>query len=138
MRAFFPDADHIGCSYVARTVCLMIGDTTKRPDDDPTSEEEAPDFDGTSTDALDDTYRFRVVAASENGAIEHDERGQARWKWITETGTFQVDETFDQVKALDNPELSLNDEAAPKPEPPTKAGYDPYATGVFEKPKIRR
>ena len=44
--------------------------------------------------------------------------------------------TFDQIKALDNPALSLEEE--PVPEPPRKTGYDPYATGVFEKQKTRR
>ena len=34
--------------------------------EDPTSEEEALEFDGAATDQLDDTYRFRVVAASES------------------------------------------------------------------------
>ena len=56
-------------------------------DHDPTGEEPAVEFDGTGTDVLDDTYRMRVVAASENsaGAVDFDDRGQARWKWITET-----------------------------------------------------
>ena len=55
-------------------------------DDDPTGEEQALDFDPTATDQLDDTYRMRVVAASENtaGAIDND-RGQPRRKCITES-----------------------------------------------------
>jgi hypothetical protein len=54
--------------------------------EDPTAEEEALEFDGTATDQLDDTYRFRVVAASEsaNGTVGFDDRGQSHWKWITE------------------------------------------------------
>ena len=112
-------------------------------EDDPTSEEEALEFDGTHTDQLDDTYRFRVVAASEsdNGTVAFDERGQAQWKWITELPAKSVEATgtFDQLKALENPALTLED--APTPvaaEPPRKVGYDPYAAGATEKPKTRR
>jgi len=115
----------------------------QRPPDgeDPTSEEEALEFDGSHTDQLDDTYRFRVVASSEsgNGAVGFDDRGQPQWKWITELGPTRSDATgtFDQLKALDNPALSLQDERPTAPEPSRKTGYDPYATGVFKKPKIR-
>ena len=111
-------------------------------EDDPTGEEEALEFDGTHTDQLDDTYRLRVVAASESasGAIGFDDRGQAQWKWITELGPAgsAASGTFDQIKALENPALSIEDATPPAPERPGKAGYDPYATGVFPKPTTRR
>lgn len=111
--------------------------------EDPTSEEEALEFDGTATDQLDDTYRFRVVAASEsaNGTVGFDDRGQSHWKWITEVTPSAADATgtFDQLKALENPALTLEeDRAAAEPRRASHDGYDPYATGVFEKPKIRR
>jgi hypothetical protein len=110
--------------------------------DDPTSEEEAVEFDGTSTDQLDGTYRFRVVAASESesGTVAFDDRGRSHWKWITEVSPHAGDltGTFDQLKALDNPALSLEADAASEPRRVAKEGYDPYATGVFETPKIRR
>lgn len=109
---------------------------------DPTSEEEALEFDGTSTDQLDDTYRFRVVAASEsaNGTVGFDDRGRSHWKWITEVSPTAGDltGTFDQLKALDNPALSLEAEPEPEPRKAVKEGYDPYATGVFDRTKIRR
>jgi hypothetical protein len=117
----------------------------QRPPDqhDPTGEEEALPFDGTATDQLDDTYRFRVVAASEsaNGAVSFDDRGQAQWKWITELSakTVEATGTFDQLKALENPGLALEELVTPAPsDPPRKVGYDPYATVVVEKPKTRR
>ena len=116
----------------------------QRPPDneEPTIEEEAPEFDGASTEQLDDTYRFRVVAASEspNGTVGFDDRGQPHWKWITEVSPTagDVTGTFDQLKALDNPDLSLADEPAPEPRKTAKEGYDPYATGVFERPKRGR
>jgi hypothetical protein len=109
--------------------------------DDPTSEEEALEFDGTPTDQLDDTYRLRVVTASESGkgGIGFDDRGQARWQWNTETGLgSDATGTFNELKALDNPALALEGEATPEPAPSPKSGYDPYATGVFVKPKPRR
>ena len=123
------------------SMCNMV----RQPDkDNPTSEEQALEFDGTNTDQLDDTYRFRVVTASEggNGAIGFDDRGSAQWKWNTELGLTSNDAsgTFNELKALDNPALTLEGEAAPEPEPgpSSKTGYDPYATGVFVKPKSGR
>jgi hypothetical protein len=114
----------------------------RRPGDAPTIEEEALEFDGTHADQLDDTYRFRIVAASEsaNGKIGFDDRGQPQWKWASEIGAASTEYTgtFDQLKALENPALSLAEAAPPPAEPPRKVGYDPYATGVFEKPKGRR
>ena len=111
--------------------------------EDPTSEEEAIELDGSQTDQLDDTYRLHVVAASEsvNGNVGFDDRGQCLWKWVTEIspGASDSSETFDQLKALENPALSLEDDAPPEPEQrSSRTGYDPYATGVFETPKIRR
>jgi hypothetical protein len=109
--------------------------------DDPTSEEEALEFDGTSTDQLDDTYRLRVVTASEGGkgGIGFDDRGQARWQWKTEvTDGSDVTGTFNELKALDNPALALEGEPVQGAEPSAKTGYDPYATGVFVKPKVGR
>jgi hypothetical protein len=116
----------------------------QRPPDneDPTIEEEAPEFDGTSTDQLDDTYRLRVVAASESasGTVGFDDRGQPHWKWITETSPTagNVTGTFDQLKALDNPALCLQADPAPEPRKAGQEGYDPYSTGVFKSPKTRR
>lgn len=106
--------------------------------DDLTGENDALEFDGTDTDQLDDTYRFRLVASSENltGGIGFDERGRAQWKWVTELGGIDDSGTFEQLKALENPALSLEETPAPTPpQPASKTGYDPYATGVFEKPK---
>ncbi len=107
-------------------------------DTDLTGEEQALELDGTHTDQLDDTYQFRLVADSENltGGIGFDERGRAQWKWVTDLGDIDDSGTFEQLKALENPALSLEEAPAPRaPEPASKTGYDPYATGVFEKPK---
>lgn len=109
--------------------------------DDPTAEEQAPECDGSSTDQLDDTYRLRVASASEslNGTVAFDDRGQPRWKWVTELGgaANTATGTFDQLKALENPALTLADDATSKPQRPSEHGYDPYSTGMFAKPKLR-
>jgi hypothetical protein len=113
---------------------------TSRDDEDPTIEEEAPVFDGSHTDQLDETYRFRVVTASESehGSVGFDDRGNPQWKWRAELAPIGSDPgaTFDELKALENPALTLEDEA--KPPSPATVGYDPYATGAFPKPKVRR
>ena len=94
-------------------------------DTDLTGEEEALELDGTHTDPLDDTYRFRLVASSENftGGIGFDERGRAQWKWVTELGGIDDSGTFEQLKALENPALSLEEAPAPAaPEPGKQNG----------------
>ncbi len=110
-------------------------------DDDPTIEERSVDFDGASTDRLDGTDRLRVVTARERGkgGIGFDERGRARWQWNTEIGAgSDASGTFNELKALENPALALEGDAPQASEPSAKSGYDPYATGVFVKPKVRR
>jgi len=102
-------------------------------EDDPTSEEEILEFDGSKTDQLDDTYRMRVVSASENGigAVDHDERGHAKWKWSTEASAQPSPAdtgTFDLLKSLDNESLSLSQEL-PALDPKavdSHGGYNPY------------
>ena len=85
--------------------------------DDATSEEQAPEFDGTSTLQLDDTHRVRVVTASESVA------GTIGFP----SGTTNRKETTNRVRAL---ELA--------PTPLTESDNDPDATGVFVVPKIDR
>ena len=83
---------------------------------------------------LDDTYRVKVVSASENsaGAIDYDDRGQPRWKWwLTEMkGSADPSEkTFDHLEALDNA-LSIEGLEEPPPEPRRDFGYNPYDVGA--------
>ena len=108
----------------------------------PTSDKEILEFDGTPTDQLVDTHRFRLLASSENlnGGVGFDDRGQAQWKWVTDLGDIDDSGTFEQLRALENPALSLEEEVEvqPEPEPSRETGYNPYATGTFEKPKPRR
>ncbi len=113
------------------------------PDDrDPTGEEAIPEFDGTRTDQLDDTYRFRVVTQSEDAfaIIDHDERGQARLKWIADLAPRSSDETFDELEALANDSLSIADPEQPSAQCSLAkrdgaGGYDPYDVIPTPKPK---
>ncbi|HZF28412.1 MAG TPA: hypothetical protein VE907_04810 [Gammaproteobacteria bacterium] len=104
-------------------------------DDDPTVEEEAPDFGPTRTDVLRESDHASIVAADGDsvGAIEHDDRGEARWKWVTETAAAtESEKTFDHLKALSNASLSLQDTpaAAEADKPSRKTGYNPYDVGA--------
>lgn len=108
-------------------------------DSEDTAEHEVPEFDGAQTDQLDDTYRMRVVSASENGkgTVDHDDRGRARWKWATEASSAATDTgTFDLIKALDNDALSVTDEhpAADPARANLDTGYNPYDALVEDRP----
>jgi hypothetical protein len=116
--------------------------TREKPfDNDPTAEQETPEFDGTQTMQLDDTYRFRVVAASESaiGSVDHDDRGQARWKFKADTAPSDpTAETFDYLKALDaNLEIERS-QTIPALAPPKAPGSDPYDSSPPAKDKKRR
>jgi hypothetical protein len=115
--------------------------TSRSPEDtDATAEEEALEFDGTQTVQLDDTYRVRVVSASENGngVVDHDDRGQARWKWSTEASDPAMADTgtFDLIKSPDNDALSVTADvpALPSPSVDKEAGYNPYGAIAEETP----
>jgi hypothetical protein len=112
------------------------------PDDDPTAEEAAlgKDFDPADTDQLPDKFRVSLdyTAESATGTVDHDDRGQARWKWNTEsTPAGDADQTFDLLKALNNDALSIEGTAPQAAKPPRKSGYDPYDVGGDDKPKVK-
>lgn len=92
--------------------------------DDATSEEQAPEFDGTVTVQLDDTYRVRVVADSETAA------GTIGFP----AATTNRKETTNRLRALE-PAQNL---ATGEPKPLAESGADPDATGVFVLPTIDR
>jgi len=79
----------------------------------------------TSRDSLDtlDTPAGRIV---------HDERGNAVWNWLKETGRFCIDSTSAMLKRLDVSDLSIDggkdeqlrgDDTGGRDE---GGGYDPY------------
>lgn len=87
----------------------------------------APDADGA------DSEDSMIVAMSERGRIDHDDRGQAQWKWATETlaPADPNDETFDYLKAIDAElELEQTSRGTAMEQSDPAGGYNPY-----EKPK---
>ena len=105
-------------------------------DDDPTVEEEAPDFDPSGTDEL-ERPTFAAVRDDSAGSVEHDDRGQARWKWATEHQgpASETERTFDQLEALTNDKLAL-EESAPEPTAGPQSGYNPYDTNATPHPNV--
>jgi hypothetical protein len=73
----------------------------------------------------------RVPKAEErSGAIEHDKRGNAVWKWAVDSSRDMLDSTSKLLKKLEVPGLSID---GTEPELETlsvdrEAGYDPYGT----------
>lgn len=107
-------------------------------DDEPTAEHQTlkhgnEEIDPGDTDQLDDQYRVSLDYTGEHssGTVDHDDRGQARWKWNTEsTPSGETDRTFDLLKALNNDALSIEITVEEKPaKAPRKSGYDPYDVG---------
>jgi hypothetical protein len=106
-------------------------------DDTPTIEEETPDFDPTRTDQMDELTLSTGHATT--GVIEHDERGQARWVWTPETlPSSDADATFDELRALTNDRLAIDDAPAEEPKPSPQSGYDPYDTNIMPQPSRKR
>jgi hypothetical protein len=67
------------------------------------------------------------------GHIEHDERGNAVWKWIAETGRIFIGNTSRLLRKLDAPELKIDDgdpsELRIESDRDAGGGYDPYSSG---------
>jgi hypothetical protein len=64
------------------------------------------------------------------GAIEHDKRGNAVWKWAVDSSRDMLDSTSKLLKKLEVPGLSI-DGTDPELEAFSvnrEAGYDPYGT----------
>ena len=103
----------------------------KKPltDDDPTLEEKAPDFDPTRTDEIE--LDFVSARHASTGIIEHDDRGHARWVLTPkhEPAT-DADQTFDELRALTNERLEIDDAAPAEKKRNPKGGYNPYDTDV--------
>jgi hypothetical protein len=73
------------------------------------------------------------------GRVKFDERGNAVWEWQISTGAFGREVSTARLKKLQNPTLSIADDA-PTPFDKvranphgTKKGYDPYDSGRLGK-----
>ncbi len=78
------------------------------------------------------------------GRVVHDDRGNAVWNWVKETGRFCIDSTSALLKKLDFGDLKVEGEDDPKGgglrlQDPSRAaggGYDPYNQKIApKKPK---
>ncbi len=73
------------------------------------------------------------------GRVKHDDRGNAIWEWAVSTGALSLESATQRLKNLDNPSLSLAEDA-PTPSEKVKAnprgvtqGYSPYDSGLLDK-----
>jgi hypothetical protein len=73
------------------------------------------------------------------GRVKFDERGNAVWEWQVETGAFGMEVSTQRLQKLENPSLSIADDAPTPFETVranplgTKKGYDPYDSGKLGK-----
>jgi hypothetical protein len=65
-----------------------------------------------------------------SGRISHDDRGNAVWDWLKETGRNAVESTSRLLKKLELPQLEVEDkkdeELRIQPDRDPGGGYDPY------------
>jgi hypothetical protein len=71
----------------------------------------------------------------DTGRVQFDDRGNAIWEWSVSTGAYGREVSTERMKRLENPGLSLADDAPTpfdkvKPNPQgTVKGYNPYDSG---------
>lgn len=64
-----------------------------------------------------------------SGHIVFDERGHARWEWLTETGSFKPNIDTRKSRALqDSTDAKLGETQQPAPAPHSRPTGDPYRT----------
>lgn len=65
-----------------------------------------------------------------SGRVRHDERGNAVWDWLKDTGRSALDATSRLLKKLEAPHLEVEDkkdeELRIEPDRDPGGGYDPY------------
>jgi hypothetical protein len=79
--------------------------------------------------------RDTAPAPKETGRVQFDDRGNAIWEWSVSTGAYGREVSTERMKRLENPGLSLADDAPtpfdkvkPNPQGVVK-GYNPYDSG---------
>jgi hypothetical protein len=72
-----------------------------------------------------------------SGRIVHDDRGNAIWDWLKDTGRMAIDSTSRLLKRLEVPELKVEDTQdnplSIEPDRDAGGGYDPYGGSVSNK-----
>ena len=111
---------------------MSSGDTKKRPGGGADN--------GSPRDPSADTARTTFAAKKQSGRVQFDDRGNAIWEWAVSTGAFGREVSTERLKKLENPGLSLADDAPtpfdkvkPNPQGVVK-GYNPYDSGKLGKP----
>lgn len=70
-----------------------------------------------------------AASGAPSGRVRHDERGNAIWDWLKETGRIAIESTSRVLRKLETPELKVEDtqENQLRLMPDAKeAGFDPY------------
>jgi hypothetical protein len=106
---------------------MSSGDPKKRPG--------GSSDNGGSRDPSADAPRTTFATKKESGRVQFDDRGNAIWEWAVSTGAFGREVSTERMKKLENPGLSLADDAPtpfdkvkPNPQGVVK-GYNPYDSG---------
>jgi hypothetical protein len=99
-----------------------------------------PKADAGNGGAAPSSKREAPVTGNASGRVRHDDRGNAIWEWAVATGKFSLESSTQRLKKLDNPTLSLAEDAPTAPSGVVKRnplgtakGYSPYDSGVLAK-----
>jgi hypothetical protein len=72
----------------------------------------------------------RIGGDGATGKVVHDDRGNAVWDWVKQTGKHAIDSTSRMLRKLEVADLKFEDpkdeELRIAPDPSTGGGYDPY------------
>src|SRR6201987_6454918 len=82
----------------------------------------------------------QVPPPAQTGKVGHDERGNAVWDWLKQTGRNAIDSTTRMLRKLESPELKVEQtheeelRIQPDSDNCTGGGYDPYNQPTKQRP----
>ena len=126
-RRFFTYSFDLASKAINKGI-MSVGNSKKPPVGGPrTGADDAPAAKAPARDAS--------PAAKQTGRVQFDDRGNAIWEWSVSTGAYGREVSTERMKRLENPGLSLADDAPtpfdkvkPNPQGVVK-GYNPYDSG---------